>query len=374
MLARREMTDIVAFTRARWGAQTSREHPLLHALARARRVFVIEAPVRDACVAAAFVEEMRVADGLVVCVPHLRDDLDEVRARAALATLVQQLVDRHAIRAEILWVRAAADLAVARCVEPRVVVWDCDDEPFAPGERALLARADLVLTATHASADARRRAHALVQVMPLIVDASRHARASADEWVDPLDQSCIPGPRLGLAAPIDAHLDVALLARVADALPELSVIALGAPRGIDVRALPCRPNIRWLGEKRDDELPRYIAGWDIGIAPVLTSGGDEPRLALDVMTSGRPVVAASSRDLGALAALSPLARVADRASFVAAIEAALREPIAEHARWAESLRAALTADAACARFESWVADARYRARGARSAELERSSA
>ncbi|UJR85979.1 glycosyltransferase [Sandaracinus amylolyticus] len=359
------MSDVVAFTRARWGTETSREHPCLRALARSRRVFAIEEPVRDAGLVAAFVEELRVTDGLVVCVPHLRDDLDEVRSRAALAMLVQDLVEQHAIRAEILWARSAADLAVARSVDAHVVVWDCDDEPFAPGERALLARADLVLAATHASADARRRLHPHVQVMPLVVDA----RTSGDETVDPRDQSNIPGPRLGLAVPIDTSLDVALLAHVADELPDLSVIALGAPRGIDVRALPCRPNIRWLGAKRDDELPRYIAGWDVGIAPVLSSGG-HARVALEVMASGRPIVGTSTRDL---AALSPLARSVDRASFVAAIEAALREPIDAHARWADALRAELTADAACARIEAWVAETRGRSRRA-GAALARSSA
>ena len=58
-----------------------------------------------------------------------------------------------------------------------------------------------------------------------------------------------------------------MLAAIADADPAWSVVVVGPVVKIDSADLPRRANLHYLGGKSYDELPSYLAGWDVALMP-----------------------------------------------------------------------------------------------------------
>ena len=80
---------------------------------------------------------------------------------------------------------------------------------------------------------------------------------------EPVDQAAIPHPRLGFFGVIDERMDVTLLEGMAAARPDWHLVMLGPVVKIDPAGLPHLPNVHYLGAKSYDQLPAYIAGWDV---------------------------------------------------------------------------------------------------------------
>ena len=113
----------------------------------------------------------------------------------------------------------------------------------------------------------------------------------------PGDQAAIPRPRLGYFGVIDERIDLGLLERLASARPEWQIVMVGPVVKIDPDSLPRRPNIHWLGQKSYDELPSYLAGWDVAIMPFALNESTRfisPTKTLEYLAAGKPVV--STRD------------------------------------------------------------------------------
>ena len=105
---------------------------------------------------------------------------------------------------------------------------------------------------------------------------------------------------------------------------------------IDPADLPQRPNIHYLGGKRYDELPAYLAGWDVGFMPFAINESTRfisPTKTPEYLAAGRPVVSTPDHGRGppptARAASSAIA--ATPAETVAALEATLAEAGAREA-------------------------------------------
>ena len=80
-------------------------------------------------------------------------------------------------------------------------------------------------------------------------------------------KSVIPHPRIGFFGVIDERLDRDLVAEVARQRPDWQLILVGPVVKIDPESLPRAPNIHYLGGKKYDDLPRYIANWDAAMMP-----------------------------------------------------------------------------------------------------------
>ena len=69
---------------------------------------------------------------------------------------------------------------------------------------------------------------------------------------------------------------------------------------IDPATLPRRPNIHYLGMKPYDELPAYLAGWDVALLPFARNEATRfisPTKTPEYLAAGRPVVSTSIRDV-----------------------------------------------------------------------------
>jgi UDP-galactopyranose mutase len=196
-------------------------------------------------------------------------------------------------------------------------------------ERELFARADVVFTGGHSLYEAKRAHHSNVHAFPSSVDAAHFASASGRtaRLSEPADQRDLPGPRVGFFGVVDERMDLALVARLADELPACSVVIVGPVAKIDPSSLPRRPNLHWLGQKTYDELPAYLAGWDVALMPFALNDATRfisPTKTLEYLAAAKPVVSTAIRDVVTPFGELGLVRIGAGAQFVEHVAAALR--------------------------------------------------
>ena len=334
--------DLIALSHLRWDFVFQRPQHLLTRCARRHRVFVIEEPVVGEG-PARFEVSVR-QHGIRVAVPRLPEGLTVDAADALQSSLLRAFFREHSISDYVLWYYTPMAIAFTRHLRPRAVVYDCMDElsafAGAPAsmrerEQELLKRADVVFTGGQALFESKRHSHSNVFAFPSSVDVEHFARARASQS-DPDDQSHIPHPRLGFFGVIDERMDLELLRQVAAARPDWHLVIVGPVVKIDPSCLPVAANLHYLGPKQYEELPLYLAGWDVALLPFARNDATRyisPTKTPEYLAAGKPVVSTSIRDVVRPYGATGLARIADDpADFVAAIEAALAEPTSERLR------------------------------------------
>jgi glycosyltransferase involved in cell wall biosynthesis len=176
--------------------------------------------------------------------------------------------------------------------------------------------------------EAKRHLHPNIHAFPSSVDVPHFARARALRFA-PEDQATIPGPRFGFYGVIDERLDLELIDSVAAMRPHWQLVMLGPVVKIDPAVLPKRDNIHWLGPKLYEELPLYLAGWDVALLPFARNDATRfisPTKTPEYLAAGRPVVSTPITDVVRSYGEAGLARIAGTPEdFVVQCEAALRE-------------------------------------------------
>lgn len=234
------------------------------------------------------------------------------------------------------------------------VVYDCMDElsrfRFAPPELArreqlLLSRADVVFTGGYQLFESRSRQHDNVHFFGCGVDAAHFATARFDATVVPADIASIRAPVLGYFGVIDERLDYRLLATIAAAHPEWSLVMIGPLAKVSEAELPAGPNIHWLGRREYARLPAYVKAFDVCLMPFALNEATEyinPTKTLEYMAGGKPIVSTAVPDV--VRNFSSIVRLARSAEeFIEQCSAALGAPSdvriaagierAEHASW-----------------------------------------
>jgi UDP-galactopyranose mutase len=276
---------------------------------------------------------------VTVVVPVLPDGMGESASIAAQRELLDEWLREEHIHSFILWYYTPMALAFTDHWNALTVVYDCMDElsafKGAPAtlkqyEAALLKRASLVLTGGQSLYEARRHTHPNIHPFPSSVDVAHFSRA---RWIteDPDDQRPIPHPRLGFFGVIDERMDLELLDGAAAARPDWQFVMVGPVVKIDRAALPQRSNVHYLGAKSYDDLPRYLAGWDVALLPFARNEATRfisPTKTPEYMAAGKPVVSTSIRDVVRPYGQQGLVRIADTVpAFVASCQAAMAEDV-----------------------------------------------
>jgi UDP-galactopyranose mutase len=332
--------DLVCLSHLRWDFVYQRPQHLMSRCAAGRRVFFVEEPIFDEGPLRLEVSERDC--GVRVAVPRLPEGLtSEVARDAAQAGLVERLVADYGVRDFVLWYYTPMALRFTRHLRPLATVYDCMDELSAfkgaspllrSLEQELLARADLVFTGGQSLYEAKRDRHPRVYAFPSSIDRAHFARARDDSAADPADQAAIPRPRLGFFGVIDERFDTGLLEAIARLRPDWQFVMIGPVVKIDPASLPRRPNIHYLGMKSYEELPLYLAGWDVALLPFARNESTRfisPTKTPEYLAAGKPVVSTSIRDVGRPYGEQGFVRIADTPEeFVAACEAAMGEDAA----------------------------------------------
>jgi UDP-galactopyranose mutase len=309
-------------------------------------LFFVEEPIYQDGIAPHLQIEM--SKGVHVAVAHLPSGLEARAAIGVQRALLNELLARHHIDTFVAWYYTPMALAFSDHLAPAAVIYDCMDElssfKGAPAvlkdrEAILLSRAGLVLTGGQSLYEAKRHQHQNIHPFPSSVDVAHFAQARAIAQ-DPADQAAIPRPRLGFFGVIDERMDIELLDGVAAARPDWQLVLLGPVVKIDPAQLPRRANIHYLGSKSYDELPQYLAGWDVALLPFARNEATRfisPTKTPEYMAAGKPAVSTSIRDVVRPYGQQGLVRIADDVpAFVEACAAAMAEDAPARIRQADA--------------------------------------
>jgi glycosyltransferase involved in cell wall biosynthesis len=325
--------NFLVMSHLRWDFVFQRPQHLLTRCCKTNRVFFWEEPVFDAT--EAYLEHRTGTTGVHVLLPHLPEGLDEQENH----TLQQALLDEFLINLNskdlVLWYYTPSALSFSRHVPAKAVVYDCMDELSAfrgapPGLRAaeaeLFSRADLVFTGGQTLFQSKRPRHHSVHCFPSSIDRKFFSQAR-DIHGDVPEQAGIAHPRLGFCGVIDERLDIELLDAVARARPAWQFIMIGPVVKIALADLPQHSNIHYLGAKEYQQLPSYLAGWDVGLLPFALNESTRfisPTKTPEYLAAGLPVVSTPITDVVNPYGSEGLVEIAATPEeFIGAIEKAL---------------------------------------------------
>jgi UDP-galactopyranose mutase len=345
-IASTERPDIVCLSHLRWDFVFQRPQHLLTRCARKHRVFFVEEPLDTTGPARIDVAVRQ--QGIRVLVPRLPGALSRQSATLLQAQLLRAFFEDQRITDYVLWYYTPMALEFTRGLTPRAIVYDCMDElsAFAGAppemrerEQELLDRAHVVFTGGQTLYETKRNSHPNVHAFPSSVDVAHFARARHPQ-PEPADQALIPHPRLGFFGVIDERLDVELLARVASLRLDWQLVMIGPIVKIDPATLPQAANIHYLGPKPYDELPSYLAGWDVALLPFARNEATRcisPTKTPEYLAAGKPVVSTSIRDVVRPYGANGLAQIADTPeAFVTEVQRALDEDPSDRLRRADA--------------------------------------
>lgn len=304
--------DLVCLSHLRWDFVYQRPQHLLSRFAKDQRVFFIEEPIFSPEASGQLDISSR-ESGVWVVVPQLREGLSPEDVEAALKEMLDDLFAQAQIDKYILWYYTPMAIGFTNHLEPLITVYDCMDELSAfrgasptlkARENELFDRAKLVFTGGQSLYEAKRDRHPNVYAFPSSIDRAHFAQcrnvADKPSLEEPADQVNIPHPRLGFFGVIDERMDIELLGGIAQARPDWHLVIVGPVVKIDPADLPRHPNLHYLGGKSYQELPAYIAGWDIAMLPFALNESTRfisPTKTPEYLAAGKPVVSTSIRDV-----------------------------------------------------------------------------
>ena len=298
---------LIVFSHLRWDFVFQRPQHLLTRAARDFRVVFIEEPIFDGDITTT--REFVRGPGIRVIQPVLPHGTSPEAAVAHQGEIAEAVATRAGNAPIVLWYYTPMALAFGQRVAADVVVFDKMDElsafAFAPPElrfreASLMGSADLVFTGGAALYGAAAGRNPEVHCFPSSIDAAHFGAARAGAHLDPADQCEIAHPRIGFFGVIDERIDLDLIADVAALRPDWQLIMVGPTAKIDPATLPTAPNIHWLGARRYDELPAYMAHWDLGWMPFALNDSTRfisPTKTPEFLSAGLPLLSTSIADV-----------------------------------------------------------------------------
>ncbi|HVG12327.1 MAG TPA: glycosyltransferase, partial [Flavisolibacter sp.] len=123
--------------------------------------------------------------------------------------------------------------------------------------------------------------------------------------------------------------DIDLIARAAEAKPDWNFVLIGPVVKIDQETLPRFSNIHYLGGKTYNELPTYLAGWDVAMIPFAMNESTQfisPTKTPEYLAAGKPVISTPIKDVVSPYSDNGLVAIAsDAADFLVHGESILNE-------------------------------------------------
>jgi UDP-galactopyranose mutase len=326
--------DLVCYSHLRWDFVYQRPQHILTRFAREGRVFYVEEVLYEGDAAAL---SMRIdKSGVCVVAPRLPVGTPPAAAVAMQKDLLRKMYAQCAIRDCVAWYYTPMARAFTSDLPASVIVYDCMDElslfrgappELKDYEAELMRVADVVFTGGLSLFEAKRLLHPNVHPMPSSIDV-KHFKSARSLLDEPLELKVIQRPRIGFAGVIDERMDIDLLQAIAKKMPEWHFVLIGPVVKIDPRSLPSLDNVHYLGRKDYEELPSYLAGWDVAIMPFARNDATRfisPTKTPEYLAAGKPVVSTSIRDVVQTYKATGLVRIADApAEFIAAIQRSLR--------------------------------------------------
>ncbi|WP_309630338.1 UDP-galactopyranose mutase [Brevundimonas sp.] len=328
-LARAGARDpVVCFSHLRWDFVFQRPQHLMTRFAQSRTVIYFEEPLPDDGDVAWIQTRVCPMSGVIIATPRLPLGLPEGEKAPTLKSLLDGLLAEQSVVHPVLWYYTPMMLPLSRHLQAAAVIYDCMDElanfRFAPPElrpleQELIATADVVFTGGYSLYEAKGHLHANIHPFPSSVDRAHFAKARAI--------ATDTTPTLGFYGVIDERMDLEMIAAVADARPDWTIVMVGPVVKISEDELPRRANIEYLGARSYDQLPAELGRWHVALMPFAINDSTQfisPTKTPEYLAGGRPVVSTPIRDVVRhYGALEAVAIAADAEAFVEACDAAL---------------------------------------------------
>ena len=303
---------IVVFSHLRWNFVYQRPQHLLSRLAASHPVVFVEEPELGAEEPARW-ERSQPEANLTVYRPRtpVRTPGFHNEQLPFLEPMIAELRAELGDVNTLAWLYTPLALPLALALDPDAAVYDCMDElslfrgaqpELLSFESQLLEYADVVFTGGPSLFRAKEGRHPNVHCFPSSVDAAhfrlRDGQGRAVSEAE--DQAELPHPRLGFFGVIDERLDLEIVDRLAETHPDWQIVLVGPVVKIDPATLPRRSNIHYLGQRSYDELPRYLAGWDVCLLPFARNDATKfisPTKTLEYMAAELPIVSTPITDV-----------------------------------------------------------------------------
>lgn len=299
---------LICFSHLRWDFVFQRPQHLLSRFAQHMTVYFFEEPVFDAN-GDDYLEIYEQSGRLRIIRPHLEKGKEESKLNIPILTaLLGKFFKDSSLEDWIFWYYTPMALQFSEKFKPKMVIYDCMDElsafKFAPAElpaleKRLIEKADLVFTGGHSLYEAKKDQHANIFPFPSSIDKAHFGKARKQS-LEPQDQACFSGPKIGFFGVIDERFDLELIKGIAAERPNWQLIIIGPVLKIDPETLPKNENIHYLGQKSYEELPDYLCGWDVALIPFLLNDSTRyisPTKTPEYLAAGIPVVSTPIRDV-----------------------------------------------------------------------------
>lgn len=298
--------DIIVFSHLRWGFVYQRPQHLLSRFAKHTRVFFFEEPIFHDLDHKLHIAKG--ADNVYTVIPYIKHGTHGNEVLEQQRTFLNNLISLMNLDQYVSWYYTPMALPFTDHLKPTSVVYDCMDElsnfKFAPPElksleQKLFEKASVVFTGGYSIYEAKKNRHRNIHAFPSSID-KHHFEQARKIKKDPADQADIKGPRFGFYGVVDERFDIEMIRDAATARPEWQFIIIGPVVKIDPETLPKNENIHYLGGKSYQELPEYLAGWDIAIIPFAINDSTKfisPTKTPEYLAAGKPVISTPIRDV-----------------------------------------------------------------------------
>lgn len=317
------MQDLICISHLRWDFVWQRPQHLLSRLAQHYRVLFVEEPVTNTAIKEPQLDTFQGRSPHPITVLRLFHPADDhywighndPRTQASYEQLLNDYLHRAGFQQPLLWLYTPMAAPFVPSIQPRALIYDVMDElsafKGAPAalksqDRALLGQADVVFTGGISLYRARKLFAPNLYLFPSGVEIDHFAQADAQQTPQapglplPPDLAGIAGPVLGYFGVVDERMDLALLAHLAVTQPTWQIVLVGPVIKIEPDQLPQAPNLHYLGMKTYQELPAYLARFDVALVPFAMNEATRylsPTKTLEYLAAHKPVVATPIPDI-----------------------------------------------------------------------------
>lgn len=187
-----------------------------------------------------------------------------------------------------------------------LLIYYCADDMSGRGREARLtafettffSKVDAVFCTSHTLLERASLFNNQTHFFPAGVDIRKFESVRVGGTI-PEDLAVIQRPIVGFVGAINTAFDQILLAYAARALPTVSFILIG-PEFTNVDLLRACPNVKLLGMRAHDDVPRYIKGFDVALIPSINSTTTDAIYSCklnEYLAMGVQVVATDMREL-----------------------------------------------------------------------------
>ena len=339
------MGDIVCISHLRWDFVWQRPQHLLASLSTYGRVLYVEEPVARPGLIEPYLEVLPGHSAEDVTVLRLIQPADKPGwlghgnplTQAVYSQLLREFLYEEDFSSPVLWLYTPLGLDFADTIPHSLLVYDVLESLAASKETPpdlvekeenLLRQAGLVLARCTTLYEEKLPFNPRTYLFPSGVEVDFFAPAAKPgQFSIPRELMGLKHPVIGYYGVIDDRMDLALLAYIAQVRPEWSLVIVGPISHIGEEDLPVAVNLYYPGMKGYDELPLYLAFFNVAILPFAINEATRylsPTKVLEYIAAHKPVVSTPLQDV--LALYNPVARVGySPVDFVAQIEIAVKE-------------------------------------------------